>query len=68
MVGAVGETAFVKQHKLWKTGEDRLCCSSSAIQARSGPSSLQEERRVTTIVFAFLFLLSFKLGLVPRHC
>ena len=37
VVGAVGEMASVKQRKLWKTGEDGLCCSSSAIQTRSGP-------------------------------
>ena len=30
MVGAVGETASMKRRKLWKTGEDGLCCSSSA--------------------------------------
>ena len=38
MVGAVGELASMKRHKLWKTGEDGLCCSSSAIQTRLGPS------------------------------
>ena len=27
MVGAVGEMASVKRHKLWKTGEDGLCCN-----------------------------------------
>ena len=52
MVGAVGEMASVKRRKLWKTGEDGLCCSSSAIQTRLGPSSLLEERRKTPIVFA----------------
>ena len=25
MVGAVGEMAFVKRRKLWKTGENGLC-------------------------------------------
>ena len=40
MVGAVGEMAYMKRRKLWKTGEDGLCCSSSAIQTRLGPSSL----------------------------
>ena len=50
MVGAVGEMASVKQRKLWKTGEDGLCCSSSAIQTRLGPSSLLEERSGVPIV------------------
>ena len=39
MVGAVGETASMKRRKLWKTGDDGLCCSSSAIQTRLDPSS-----------------------------
>ena len=47
MVGAVGETASMKRRKLWKTGEDGLCCSSSAIQTRLNPSSLLEERSET---------------------
>ena len=51
MVGAVGEMAPLKQRKLWKTGEDGLCCSSSAMQTRPGPSSLLEERGKTPIVF-----------------
>ena len=51
MVGAVGEMASVKQRKLWNTGEDGLCCSSSAIQTRLGPSLLLEERSKTSIVF-----------------
>ena len=29
-----------KLNVLWKTGEDGLCCSSSAIQTQLGPSSL----------------------------
>ena len=33
----------MKLRKLWKTGEDGLCCSSSAIQTWLGPSSLLEE-------------------------
>ena len=53
MVGAVGEMASMTQRKLWKTGEDGLCCSSSAIQTRPGPSSLLEERSKTLIVFVF---------------
>ena len=56
MVGAVGETASMKRRKLWKTGEDGLCCSSSAIQTRLDPSSLLEGRSETPIVF-LLFLL-----------
>ena len=32
VVGAVGEMASVKRRKLWRTGEDGLCCPSSAIQ------------------------------------
>ena len=51
MVGAVGEMASVKRRKLWKTGEGGLCCSSSAIQTRLGPSSLLEEGSRVPIVF-----------------
>ena len=51
MVGAVGEMASVKRHKLWKTREDGLCCSSSAIQTLLGPSSLLEERSKTPYCF-----------------
>ena len=58
MVGAVGEMAFMKQRKLRKTGEDGLCCSSSAIQTQLGPSSLLEERSEIPIVFAVSFVLS----------
>ena len=58
MVGAIGEMASMKRRKLWKMGEDGLCCSSSAIQTRAGPSSLLEERSKTPIVFCFLFVLS----------
>ena len=54
MVGAVREMASMKRHKLWKTGEDGLCCSSSAIQTRLGPSSLLEERSEIPIVLLFL--------------
>ena len=54
----VGELAAMKRHKLWKTGEDGLCCSSSAIQTRLGPSSLLEEQSETPIVFVVSFLLS----------
>ena len=55
MVGAVGETASMKRRKLWKTGEDGLCCSSSAILTRLDPSSLLEERSETPIVFVCFF-------------
>ena len=58
VVGTVGEMASVKQRKLWKTGEDGLCCSSSATQTRPGPSSLLEERSKTPIVFVVFFVLS----------
>ena len=47
---AISPTA-VKRPKLWKTGEDGLCCSSSTIQSRLGPSSLLKERSETPIVF-----------------
>ena len=68
MVGAVGETASMKRRKLWKTGEDGLCCSSSAIQARLDPSSLLEERSETPICFFFLFffVVSFVLSATPQ--
>ena len=55
MVGAVGEMASMKRHKLWKMGEDGLCCSSRAIQTRLGPSSLLEEWSEIPIVFVVLF-------------
>ena len=58
MVGAVGEMASVKRRKLWKMGEDELCCSSRAIQARLGPSSLLEELSEIPIVFVVSFVLS----------
>ena len=54
MVGAVGKIASMKRRKLWKMGEDGLCCSSSAIQTRPGPSSLLEERSKAFIVFIVL--------------
>ena len=58
MVGVVGEMASVKRRKLWKTGEDGLCCSSSAIQTQLGPSSLLKERSGVPIVFVVSFVLS----------
>ena len=57
VVGAVGDVAPMKQRKLWKTGEDGLCYSSSAIQTRLRPSSLLEERSKTPICFLLLLLL-----------
>ena len=54
VVGAVGEMESMKRRKLWKTGEDGLCCSSSVIQTRLGPSSLLEERSEIPIVFVVL--------------
>ena len=59
MVGAVREMASMKQRKLWKTGEDGLCCSSSAIQTRPGPSSLLEERSKTPIVFVVFCVVGY---------
>ena len=50
VVGAVGEMATMKQRELWKTGEDGLCCSSSAIQTWPGPLSLLEEQSKTPIL------------------
>ena len=58
MVGALGEMASMKRRKLWKTGEDGLCCSSSVIQTRLGPSPLLEERSEIPIVFFVSFVLS----------
>ena len=57
MVGAVGEMASMKRHKLWKTREDGLCCSSSATQTRLGPSSLLEDQSEIPIVFVVTFVL-----------
>ena len=63
-VGAVGEMAYMKRRKLWKTWEDGLCCSNSAIQTRLGPSPLPEERSEIPIVLLFLLCcqLPTKLG------
>ena len=58
MVGAVGEMASMKRCKLWKIGEGGLCCSSSAIQTRLGPSPLLEERSEIPIVFVVSYVLS----------
>ena len=56
MGGAVGEMASMKRHKLWKAGEDGLCCSISAIQTQLGPLSLLVERSGT--LFRCIFVLS----------
>ena len=68
MVGAVGEMASMKRCKLWKMGEDGLCCPSSAIQTRAGPSSLPEERSKTPIVFVVSLCcrLPHKLGVTAK--
>ena len=65
MVGVVGEMASMKRRKLWKTGEDGLCCSSSAIQTRLGPSSLLEERSEIPVVFVVGTLPNW--GKQPRY-
>ena len=52
----VGEMAHIKRHKLWKTGKDGLCCSSSVIQTRLGPSSLLEKRSEIPMVFVVSFV------------
>ena len=52
----VGDMTSVKR---WKMGEDRLRCSSSAIQTRPGSSSLLEERSVTPIVLSFLYVVGY---------
>ena len=49
MVGVVGEMASMERRKLWRTEEDGLCCSSSAIQTQLGPSSLLKEWSKTLI-------------------
>ena len=69
MVGAVGEMASMKPRKLWKTGEDGLYCSSSAIQTRLGPSSLLEGQSEIPIVFVVLLCcrLPPKLGETARY-
>ena len=69
MVGAVEEMASMKRRKLWKTGEDGLCCSSSAIQTRPGPSSLLEERSKTPIVLLSLCAVGYppNSGKRPRY-
>ena len=58
VVGAVGEMASMKRRKLWKTGEDGLFLSSSAIQTWPGPLSLLEEWSEIPIVFVVSFVLS----------
>ena len=48
----------MKRRKLWMTGEDGLCCSSSAIQIQLGPSSSLEEWSEIPIVFVSSCVLS----------
>ena len=48
----------MKRCKVWKMGEDGLCCSSSAVQTWLGSLSLLEERSKTPIVFVVSFVLS----------
>ena len=48
----------MKRRKLWKMGEDGMCCSSSATQTWLGPSSLLKERSEIPIVFVVSFVLS----------
>ena len=70
MVGAVEEMASMKRRKLWKTGEDGLCYSSSAIQTRLCPSSLLEERsEIPVVFFCFFFVVGYPLnwGKQPRY-
>ena len=65
VVGAVGEMASVKRRKLWKKGEDGLCCSSSTIHTRPVPSPLLEEQSKTPIVFVFVAF--FVLSATPEN-
>ena len=69
MVGAVGEIASMKRRKLWRTGEEGLCCSSSAIQTRLGPSSLLEERSKTQLFLFSLCVVGYppNWGKQPRY-
>ena len=69
MVGELGELASMKRRKLWKTGEDGLCCSSSAVQTRLGPSTLLEEQSKTPIVFVVLCVVGYppSWGKRPRY-
>ena len=48
----------MKRRKLWKMGEDGMCCSGSATQTWLGPSSLLKERSEIPIVFVVSFVLS----------
>ena len=70
VVGAVGEMASMKRRELWKTGEDGLCCSGSAIQTRLGPSSLLEEWSEISIVFVVLLCCQLppKMGETAKVC
>ena len=69
VVGEVGEMASMKWRKLWKTGEDGLCCSSRAIQNRPGSSSLLEERSKTPLFLLSLCVVGYppNWGKRPRY-
>ena len=62
---------YIYTRKWWKTREDGLCCSSSAIQTRLGPSSLLEKRSEIPIVFVVFFFCVVgyppNLGKRPRY-
>ena len=59
MVGAVGEMASMKRHKLWKMREDGLCCSSSTIQTQLDPLLLLEEQSKIPIVLLFFWVVGY---------
>ena len=59
MLGSVGEMASVKRCKLWKTGEDGLCCSSSVIQTQLGTSSLLKERSKPPLFLLFFCVVGY---------
>ena len=49
----------MKRRKLWKTGEDGLCRSSSAVQTWPGPSLLLEERSIIPLFCCFLYVVDY---------
>ena len=61
--------ASMKRRKLWKMGEDGLCCSSSAIQTQLGPLSLLEERSKTPLFLLFFCVVGYppNWGKQPRY-
>ena len=62
----VGEMTSVNGRKLWKPGEGGLCCFSSAIQTRPGPSSLLEGVSKSPLCVLFSFVLSATLPPPPN--